>query len=122
RSEKLEGIFTPNPKLGHARPELRDPGIRVYPVTGFLVIYRVDRSPMVILRVVRGTRNPLTSRPHADFLHLRLPFFDQHGDAAAFERLIRVFDVEKLLAVDEGFDAVAVHAEGEAIGGTPRPV
>lgn len=51
------------PSLGHRRDELADPSIRVYSVSGYLILYDATLSPLHVLRVVRGARDLKRVRP-----------------------------------------------------------
>ncbi|SRR6266849_1903452 len=44
------------PRAGRARDDLR-PGIRGFPVGDYVVLYRIERADVVIVRVVRGSRD-----------------------------------------------------------------
>jgi toxin ParE1/3/4 len=44
------------PELAAARPEMR-PGLRIWPVGAYLMLYRVDRDAVEIVRIVHGARN-----------------------------------------------------------------
>lgn len=44
------------PRAGRRRDDLR-PGIRSFPVGQYLVLYRLDGEDVLILRVVRGSRD-----------------------------------------------------------------
>jgi len=46
-----------HPNLGRGRDEDLLPGLRSFPVGGHVVIYRVVGQDVVILRVLRGSRN-----------------------------------------------------------------
>jgi len=43
--------------LGRARDEELRPGLRSFPVGPYIVIYRIDGDDVLILRVLRGSRN-----------------------------------------------------------------
>lgn len=45
------------PLVGRVREELDDPNARVWPVSGYLVIYDPGLVPLHILRVVREARS-----------------------------------------------------------------
>jgi toxin ParE1/3/4 len=44
------------PGLGHQRDDVRDPRYR-WSVGNFVIAYRIDRSTLIVLRVVHGARN-----------------------------------------------------------------
>ena len=43
--------------LGRARDEDLRPGLRSFPVGQYVIIYRIEGDDVVILRVLRGSRN-----------------------------------------------------------------
>jgi toxin ParE1/3/4 len=45
------------PNLGRARNEDLRPGLRTFPVGEYLILYRIEDEDVVILRVLRGSRN-----------------------------------------------------------------
>ncbi len=45
------------PNLGRARDEDLRPGLRTFPVGEYVIFYRVENEDVVILRVLRGSRN-----------------------------------------------------------------
>jgi toxin ParE1/3/4 len=45
-----------HPRAGRKRDDLL-PGIRGFPVGDYLVLYRIERADVVIVRVVRGSRD-----------------------------------------------------------------
>src|SRR5262245_58084376 len=45
-----------HPRAGRLRDDLR-PGIRSFPVREYLVLYRIEGDDVVIVRVVRGSRD-----------------------------------------------------------------
>jgi len=49
-------LLAAHPRSGRARDDLR-PGIRSFPVRGHLLFYRIANSDVVIVRVVRGSRD-----------------------------------------------------------------
>lgn len=49
-------LLEAHPLAGRARDDLR-PGIRGFPVGEYVVLYRVERADVVIVRVVRGSRD-----------------------------------------------------------------
>jgi len=63
RFEKAFEQLAALPSLGHARKELDDPAVRIYSVSGYLILYDPTLQPLHILRVVRGSRNLKQVRP-----------------------------------------------------------
>lgn len=57
RFEKAFEQITEMPTLGHRRRELADSAVRIYPVSGYLILYDPTLEPLHILRVVRGSRD-----------------------------------------------------------------
>jgi toxin ParE1/3/4 len=49
-------LLARHPHAGRSRDDLR-PGIRSFPVTGYLVLYRIAGEDVLVLRVVRGSRD-----------------------------------------------------------------
>lgn len=45
------------PEMGHLREDLADELLRFWPVRSYLIIYRPDRSPLEIVRVLSGYRD-----------------------------------------------------------------
>ncbi len=45
------------PHLGRPRDEDLRPGLRSFPVGEYVIFYRIDGEDVVILRVLRGSRN-----------------------------------------------------------------
>jgi toxin ParE1/3/4 len=45
-----------HPRAGRHRDDLR-PGVRVFPVGEYVIVYRVDGNDVLIQRVVRGSRD-----------------------------------------------------------------
>ena len=45
------------PGLGHRRPDLTDRDILFFGVHSYLIIYRPDRKPLNVLRVLHGARD-----------------------------------------------------------------
>ena len=45
------------PNLGRARDEDLRPGLRTFPVGEYVIFYRIEDEDVVILRVLRGSRN-----------------------------------------------------------------
>jgi toxin ParE1/3/4 len=60
REEILDAIRTlvPFPYKGHARTELTSRPLRFQIVREFLIAYAPDESPMVVIAVLHGKRNP----------------------------------------------------------------
>lgn len=57
--DRFEAFFvrlTENPYLGRRRDDLR-PGYRSFPVADYVVIYRVAAEDVLLLRIVRGSRD-----------------------------------------------------------------
>jgi toxin ParE1/3/4 len=50
-------LLARNPHIGRARDEDLRPGLRSFPVGEYVIIYRIDGEDIVILRVLRGSRN-----------------------------------------------------------------
>ena len=50
-------LLAEHPNIGRARDEDLRPGLRSFPVGEYLIIYRVEDSDVLILRVLRGSRN-----------------------------------------------------------------
>jgi toxin ParE1/3/4 len=49
-------LLATHPRVGRRRDDLR-PGLRVFPVGEYLVLYRIDGDDVLIQRVVRGSRD-----------------------------------------------------------------
>jgi plasmid stabilization system protein ParE len=45
------------PTMGHLRNDLADERLRVWTVYSYLIIYRPDRKPIEVLRVIHGSRD-----------------------------------------------------------------
>lgn len=45
------------PGIGHPRPDLGGPELRFLPVFKYLIIYRPDRHPLEIARILHGSRD-----------------------------------------------------------------
>lgn len=45
------------PRMGHTRPELRGPSLRVWRVYSYLMIYRPESHPLEVVRVLSGYRD-----------------------------------------------------------------
>jgi len=50
-------LITSYPNLGRARDEDLRPGLRTFPVGEYVIFYRLEGEDVVILRVLRGSRN-----------------------------------------------------------------
>ncbi|MGB7586061.1 MAG: type II toxin-antitoxin system RelE/ParE family toxin [Terriglobales bacterium] len=50
-------LLSRNPRLGRRRDEELRPGLRSFPVGEYIIIYRIDGEDVLILHVVRGSRN-----------------------------------------------------------------
>jgi toxin ParE1/3/4 len=50
-------LLATRPYLGRVRDEDLRPGLRSFPVGEYVIIYRIDGEDVVILRVLRGSRN-----------------------------------------------------------------
>jgi len=50
-------LLTSYPNLGRARDEDLRPGLRTFPVGEYVIFYRIEDEDVVILRVLRGSRN-----------------------------------------------------------------
>lgn len=50
-------LLARHPNIGRARDEGLRPGLRSFPVGDYLILYRLDGEEVVILRVLRGSRN-----------------------------------------------------------------
>ena len=53
-----------DPHLGRVHDEDLRAGLRSFPVGDYLIIYRMEGEDMLILRVVRGSRNIRALLPH----------------------------------------------------------
>lgn len=45
------------PEMGHFREDLADELLRFWPVHSYLIIYRPDRNPLEVVRVLSGYRD-----------------------------------------------------------------
>ena len=45
------------PEMGHFRADLADEPLRFWPVHSYLIIYRPDRKPLEVVRVLSGYRD-----------------------------------------------------------------
>ena len=50
-------VLASHPNIGRARDEDLRPGLRSFPVGEYLILYRMQDDDVIILRVVRGSRN-----------------------------------------------------------------
>jgi toxin ParE1/3/4 len=50
-------LLASHPNIGRARDEDLRPGLRSFPVGEYLIIYRVQDDDVLILRVLRGSRD-----------------------------------------------------------------
>jgi toxin ParE1/3/4 len=50
-------LLANHPHIGRARDADLRPGLRSFPVGGYVIIYRIHGEDVLILRVVRGSRN-----------------------------------------------------------------
>ena len=50
-------LLANHPSIGRARDEDLRPGLRSFPVGEYVIIYRIEGADVLILRVVRGSRN-----------------------------------------------------------------
>jgi toxin ParE1/3/4 len=50
-------LLTRNPRLGRRRDEELRPGLRSFPVGEYVIIYRIEGEDVLILHVIRGSRN-----------------------------------------------------------------
>jgi toxin ParE1/3/4 len=50
-------LLASHPHLGRARDEDLRPGLRTFPVGEYVIFYRIEGEDVVILRVLRGSRN-----------------------------------------------------------------
>jgi len=46
------------PGMGHARADLTTEDVRIWSVFSYLIVYRPDTVPIVIVRVLHGAREP----------------------------------------------------------------
>jgi len=45
------------PRIGRPRDEELRPGLRSFPVGAYIILYRIEREDVLILHVIRGSRN-----------------------------------------------------------------
>jgi toxin ParE1/3/4 len=50
-------LLASHPNIGRARDEDLRPGLRSFPVGDYIIIYRAEDEDVLILRVVRGSRD-----------------------------------------------------------------
>jgi toxin ParE1/3/4 len=50
-------LLAMHPNIGRARDQDLRPGLRSFPVSNYVIIYRIEDEDVVILRVLRGSRN-----------------------------------------------------------------
>jgi toxin ParE1/3/4 len=50
-------LLASHPNIGRARDEDLRPGLRSFPVGEYIIIYRVQDADVLILRVLRGSRD-----------------------------------------------------------------
>jgi toxin ParE1/3/4 len=50
-------LLASHPNIGRARDEDLRPGLRSFPVGDYVIIYRIQDEDILILRVLRGSRN-----------------------------------------------------------------
>jgi toxin ParE1/3/4 len=50
-------LLASRPNLGRARDADLRPGLRTFPVGEYVILYRIENEDVVILRVLRGSRN-----------------------------------------------------------------
>ena len=55
-TERLYLLAT-HPNIGRARDEDLRAGLRTFPVGEYVIIYRIENEDVLILRVLRGSRN-----------------------------------------------------------------
>ncbi len=54
------------PRIGRRRDEELRPGLRSFPVGQYIVIYRIDGEDVLILHVIRGSRDIKTLLRHSN--------------------------------------------------------
>jgi toxin ParE1/3/4 len=50
-------LLARHPHLGRSRDDDLRPSLRSFPVASYVIIYRVEGEDVLILRVLRGSRN-----------------------------------------------------------------
>ena len=57
-------LLASNPNIGRARDEDLRPGLRTFPVGQYVIVYRIEEEDVLILRVLRGSRDILALFRH----------------------------------------------------------
>ena len=62
RNEILEAIrnLTVFPRQGHTRPDLTSRPLRFHNVRDYLIAYAAEETPLLVIAVIHGHRNPRT--------------------------------------------------------------
>jgi plasmid stabilization system protein ParE len=55
--DKAVHLLAERPNLGHTRKDLTDKKVLFWPVGRYLIIYRADRRPIEVVRIVSGYRD-----------------------------------------------------------------
>lgn len=55
--EKAVRLLADMPKIGHTRTDLTDKAVLFWPVGRYLIIYRADRRPIEVVRVLSAYRD-----------------------------------------------------------------
>lgn len=55
--EKSIHLLAENPRLGHTRKDLTRRPVLFWPVGRYLIIYRADRKPIEVVRILSGYRD-----------------------------------------------------------------
>jgi toxin ParE1/3/4 len=50
-------LLSRNPRLGRRRDEELRPGLRSFPAGEYIILYRIEVEDVLILHVIRGSRN-----------------------------------------------------------------
>jgi toxin ParE1/3/4 len=50
-------LLAKNPYIGRRRDEELRPGLRSFPVKNYIILYRIEDEDVLILRVLRGSRD-----------------------------------------------------------------
>lgn len=50
-------LLSRHPRLGRRRDEELRPGVRSFPVGEYIILYRIEAEDVLILHVIRGSRN-----------------------------------------------------------------
>ena len=50
-------LLAQHPLLGHLREDLADEPLRFWPVYSYLIIYRAEKRPIQVVRVLHGARD-----------------------------------------------------------------